>query len=221
MPAPPPGRKRVDRSDLNDLLGFHHFSEGSLGGMGSALGTLMDAVMFEMKAAHLAVQRVGRRLLRPHGLTVARFDLMNALGEKGMRQSDLWKRLNVVRSVICEMVRSLMELGWVERVRAKDTRTWLVMLTRQGRAIFRRAFDQHVESGDVAVLMDYGITRKNGEADALDIRETLWWHFTSMHTTFRASPWWRGPDLYLCDPEDYYFWLTEPGGLADEVPFVS
>ena len=177
--------------------------------------------MFETKAAHLSVQRVGRGLLRPHGLTVARFDLMNALGKKGMRQSDLWKRLNVVRSVICEMVLALVELGWVKRVRAADSRTWLVMLTRLGRAVFQRAFDEHVESGKVAVLMDYGVAREHADANALAIRETLWWHLTSIQLTFRKSPWWRGPNLYWCNPEDYYFHLTWPGELAEKVPFVS
>ena len=177
--------------------------------------------MFELKAAHLSVQRVGRGLLRPHGMTVARFDLMNALGLKGMKQSDLWKRLNVVRSVICEMVRSLMELGWVKRVRAADSRTWLVMMTRKGREIFQRAFDTHVESGDVAVLMDYGLAQKNAEVDALRIREVLWWHLTSIQVTFRKMPWWRGDDLYCCDPEDYYAWLTSTDDLAGKVPFVG
>jgi DNA-binding MarR family transcriptional regulator len=168
----------------------------------------MDAVMFEVKAAHLAVQRVGRGILRPHGLTVARFDLMNALGERGMKQSDLWKRLNVVRSAICEMVHSLMELGWVKRVRAADSRTWLVMLTRLGREVFRRAFDEHVESGNVAVLMDYGLAQRHVDVDTQSIRETLWWHLTSIQVTFRTTPWWRGDDLYLCNPEDYYGWFV-------------
>ncbi len=145
--------------------------------------------MFEVKAAHLSVQRVGRGLLRPHGMTVARFDLMNALGLKGMKQSDLWKRLNVVRSVICEMVRSLMELGWVKRVRAADSRTWLVMATRKGREIFQRAFDAHVETGNVSVLMDYGLSRTHAETDALEIRQLLWWHLTSIRVTFRTMPW--------------------------------
>src|SRR5690349_980733 len=92
--------------------------------MGSALGRGMDAVMFDVKAAHLALQRVGREFAHPYGMTVARFDLMNALGGKGMLQKDLWKLLQVTRSVVCEMVQSLMEKGWVKRVRAADSRTW-------------------------------------------------------------------------------------------------
>jgi len=138
-----------------------------------------------------------------------------------MRQSDLWKRLNVVRSVICEMVRSLVKLGWVMRVRAADARTWRVKLTQLGRRVFERAFDEHVESGNVAVTMDYGLAQEHAEVDALRARENLWWHLTSIQTTFREAPWWRGDDLYLCDPEDYYYFLTWPGEHAGEVPFVS
>ncbi len=178
-------------------------------------------MMFNVKAAHLTVQRVGRGLLRPYGMTVARFDLMNALGRRGMKQSDLWKRLNVVRSAICEMVRSLMELGWIKRVRAADSRTWLVMPTRVGRAVFKRAFDDLVQSGDVAVHMDYGLSQEHAESNALATREHLWWILAKLIETFRARPRWRGDDLYWCDPEDYYAWLTWPGDVEGKVPFVQ
>jgi DNA-binding MarR family transcriptional regulator len=182
----------------------------------------MDAVMFELKAAHLSVQKVGRGLLRDHErMTVARFDLMNALGSEGMKQSDLWKRLNVVRSAVCQLVRTLMELGWVKRVRAADSRTWLVTLTRKGREAFQRVNEAQVESGNVAVWMDYGLAREQADSDAQDIRETLWWHLSSISTTFRTMPWWHGDDLYWCDPEDYWHWFTWPGESAGELPWVE
>ncbi len=164
----------------------------------------MDAVMFETKATHLAVQRVGRRVLKRYGVTPARFDLMNALGSNGMRQCDLWKYLNVVRSVVSEMIRSLEALGWVKRVRAADSRTWLVMLTRRGREIFQRAFDECVENGDMAVLMDYGLAQTHIECDSQNARETYLFYATNVSSAFRASPWFRGgDDLYCCDPEEY------------------
>ena len=191
--------------------------------MAGAWGAGMDAVMFQLKAAHLAVQRVGRVFVRAEGLTPARFDLLNALGLKGMRQSDLWKRLHVVRSVVCEMVRSLARLGWVKRVRAADSRTWLVMLTRLGREVFQRAFDRHVESGDVAVAMEPGLARGEVAADTLHAREKLWWLCEGIESAYRTCGGWRGPDLYCCDPADYCAWLTFPGeptGPGD-VPFVD
>jgi DNA-binding MarR family transcriptional regulator len=179
----------------------------------------MDAVIFELKAAHLSVQRVARFFAKPHGVTPARFDLMNALGEKGMIQSDLWKRLNVVRSVICEMVRSLMELGWVTRVRAADSRTWLVMRTKLGREIFQRAFQETVNNGEVVFMLERGL--EGCHSNTLTARETLWWYCGQFLEAYRTRPPWRGEDLYLCDPEDYYHWLTEPGEPAGRLPWVS
>jgi DNA-binding MarR family transcriptional regulator len=182
----------------------------------------MDAVMFEMKAAHLAVQRVGRGLLRDYGLTPARFDLMNALGDKGLRQSDLWKRLNVVRSAVSEMVRALEALAWVKRIRAADGRTWLVMLTQRGREIFQRAFDARVETGDMAVWMDFGLAQGHAELNAMNLRNDFVHACASLQTMFRVTPWFRGDDLYCWDPEDYYAWLVWPEDpLVGEIPFAT
>jgi len=181
----------------------------------------MDAVMFQVKAAHLAVQGVGRKRLRPYGLTPARFDLMNALGRKGMRQSDLWKRLNVVRSVISEMVRALLELSWVKRVRAADGRTWLVMLTRRGREVFEGAFDDCVESGNAAVEMDFGLANGHAEVNVMNVRNDLFHMCASLDEMFRRVPDFMAPALYTWEPQDYYFWLTEPGDVVGNVPFVT
>jgi DNA-binding MarR family transcriptional regulator len=183
----------------------------------------MDAVMFEMKAAHLAVQNVGRKRLRPYGLTPARFDLMNALGRKGLKQSDLWKRLNVVRSVISEMVRALEALAWVKRVRAADGRTWLVMLTQRGRAIFKSAFDDCLESGNIAVEMDFGLTDGRAEADAMNRRNEFLHSCTALARMFRTQPRFRRRrgSLYTWEAEDYWFWLIEPGDPPGKVPFVT
>jgi DNA-binding MarR family transcriptional regulator len=177
----------------------------------------MDAVMFETKAAHLAVQRVGRRVLQRYGITPARFDLMNALGTKGMRQSDLWKYLGVVRSVVSEMIRSLEGLGWVKRVRAADSRTWLVTLTRRGREIFQRAFDGCVENGDVAVLMDYGLAQTHIECHSQNAREEYLFYAMNVSSAFRTMPWfYGGGSLYCCDPEEYYAWLLELPNVTSE-----
>jgi DNA-binding MarR family transcriptional regulator len=181
----------------------------------------MDAVMFETKETHLALQRVGRGMLQRFGMTPARFDLMKALGTKGMRQSDLWKRLNVVRSVVSEMVQALEELGWVKRVRAADSRTWLVMLTRRGRDVFQCAFDACVESGNAAVMMDYGLTQTHIESDSEDARTTYLWFANNIATTFRTAPWFRGDALYPNDPEDYYFMLLTPGEEPGRIPYAT
>ena len=177
--------------------------------------------MFEVKGTHLAFQRAGRSFLRPYGLTPARFDLMNALGRNGLKQSDLWKRLNVVRSVVSEMVGALQALSWVKRVRAADGRTWLVMLTRRGREVFERAYAECVENGDVTVTVDAALTNGHVELDAMRQREDLIWVARHVQAMFRTTPWFRGRDLYVVDIEEYCYWLTEPGEPPGTVPFVD
>jgi DNA-binding MarR family transcriptional regulator len=182
----------------------------------------MDAVMFDVKVAHLSLQRVGRAYARPHGLTPARYDLMNALGNRGMLQKDLWKRLEVTRSVVCEMLQALMELGWIQRVRAADSRTWLVTLTERGRAIFQVVFDEHVNNGDVAVAMERGLSQGGLVDDTLPVRERLLGDCGGIIEAYRTRPIWRGEALYLSDIEDYCYWLTTPEeGTWGDVPFIT
>jgi DNA-binding MarR family transcriptional regulator len=182
----------------------------------------MDAVMFDVKVAHLSLQRVGRKYSRPYGLTPARFDLMNAVAESGMLQKDLWKRLEVTRSVVCEMVKALMTLGWLKRVRAADSRTWLVTLTEKGRAIFRAVFDEHVNSGDVAVAMERGLSRGGLVDDTLPVRERLLWDCGGIIEAYRTRAIWRGESLYMNDVEEYCYGLTTPEeGTWGDVPFIT
>jgi DNA-binding MarR family transcriptional regulator len=181
----------------------------------------MDAVFFQVKGAHLASQRFGRRVLRRLGLTPARFDLMNAVGRSRMKQSELWKRLNVVRSVICEMLRALRQLGWIKRVRAADSRTWLVELTRRGRDLFERAYDEWVESGVAAVHVDAALCEGHVEIDAEAKRLEILYACDALDWAFRAMPWFRGPDLYLWNPEDYCYWLTDADERDSDLPFAD
>ncbi len=147
---------------------------------------------------------------------------MNALGSEGMLQKELWKRLNVTRSVVCEMVQALMELGWLKRVRAADSRTWLVTLTAKGRAMFNVVFDEHVNSGDVAVAMERGLSRGGVVDNTLPVRERLLWDCDGIIEAYRTRAIWRGEPLYLSDIEDYCYELTTPEeGTWGDVPFVT
>jgi DNA-binding MarR family transcriptional regulator len=182
----------------------------------------MDGVMFEVKVAHLSLQRVGRACAKPFGLTPARFDLMNAIGCDGMLQKDLWKRLEVTRSVVCEMVSALMKLEWLKRERSKDKRTWLVTLTEKGKAVFRALFDEHVNSGDMAVAMERGLSRGGVVDNTLPVRERLLWDCGGIIEAYRTRPCWRGETLYLTDIEDYCYSLTTPEeGTWGDIPFVT
>jgi len=178
--------------------------------------------MFHMKAAHLAAQRVGRRLLRRFGLTPARFDLMRALGDKGMKQRDLWRCLSVVRSAVSEMVAALEGLAWVKRVRAADGRTRLVQLTRRGRAVLERAHAECVETGVAAVHMDAGLCGGHVELDAQEERLRFLYSCEDFDGFYRVTPGLRREDLYPWRPDDYWFWLTHAEDRTGaEIPFAD
>ncbi len=155
-------------------------------------------------------------------MTTARFDLMNAIGTKGMKQSDLWRLLRVVRSVVCEMVRSLMALGWVKRVRAADGRTWLVQLTRRGREVFARVSRDCVENGDMTMHMDAGLVRGHVELDSRVHRERFNFTCENVLAMYGRGPELRGKQLYLWHPEDYWTWLTDPDDPTgtERIPWV-
>jgi DNA-binding MarR family transcriptional regulator len=154
----------------------------------------MDAVNFSIKRTHLALNRLGRTLLRPHGLTPARFDLMFAC-EYGITQSELWRRLEVVRSVVCEMLGALEKLGWVERIRAGRTR--LVRLTATGRALFEKLLAEYVQSGDVGAWVDHALELVDDDPVVLALRQGLIDLCTAIRWTFRARPPFQGPELYV------------------------
>ena len=128
----------------------------------------MDAVLFEMKKAHLAGARFGRWLLKPFGgkLTPARFNLMLAIHPKGMRQNDLWKLLGVVRSVVSEMLDSLRKLRWVKSIRAADGRTRLISLTRFGKWLFELAFAHCIRSGNMGCEVNRALEGPKEDKDA-------------------------------------------------------
>ncbi len=177
--------------------------------MGGASGAGMDAVLFEMKKAHLAGARFGRTLLKPFGraLTPARFNLMLALYEKPMRQSDLWKLLGVVRSVVSEMLDSLDDLKWVKAIRAADGRTRLISLTRFGRKLFALAFAYCIRTGNMPIEVNRALAGsrerekpENERYEASRIAVKLTEYFG----------WRLEPDLYVWDPGPYVDLFDRP-----------
>jgi DNA-binding MarR family transcriptional regulator len=139
-----------------------------LGWHARCLGRGMDAVLFEMKKAHLAGARFSRTLLKPFGgkLTPARFNLMLALHQRPMRQNDLWKLLGVVRSVVSEMLDSLHELKWVKAIRAADGRTRLISLTQFGRKLMDVAFGWCIRTGNMPCEVNRALEGPAGDKKA-------------------------------------------------------
>ncbi len=162
-------------------------------------------------------------MLRGFELTPARFDLMNVVsGFGGLKQSDVWRRLGVVRSAVCEMLAALEALGWIERRRdSQDRRTWRLSLTAQGRAVFERAYAALINSGDVVVCLDAVLARRNFDADTTRGRYEYVSRSLGLGADFGARV--RGPDLYWWDYEDFYGWFAdvEDGDPECGVPFVK
>jgi DNA-binding MarR family transcriptional regulator len=102
----------------------------------------MEDVLFSMKRVFQGSLSVARGLLKPYGLTPARFDMMRAIAEcdYGMMQSDLRRQLGVSAPTVSRMIRSLEELGLVWRKPARFSKNGKrVHLTEIGSALVFRA----------------------------------------------------------------------------------
>jgi DNA-binding MarR family transcriptional regulator len=127
----------------------------------------MDAVSFAMKRAHLGFERLGRKLLREFELTPARFDLLGTIRDcrKRITQAELGKRLGVVRSAVSEMIAVLEKLRFLRRRRAKDKRTWWVMLTKRGRLLAKAAYAELCAKGEATARVNHLLTQGHTELD--------------------------------------------------------
>jgi DNA-binding MarR family transcriptional regulator len=122
----------------------------------------MHAAFFGLKRAWQSSLRVSRQAFAALGLTAARFDLLYALEyyERctglSLLQSELRRELGVSRTTVSRMLRSLEALGLVVRERAEevDGRTWLVSLTRRGRARIKLGVRRLVSSGAAELAVD-------------------------------------------------------------------
>jgi DNA-binding MarR family transcriptional regulator len=94
----------------------------------------MNAHFFGTKRAFHAILRITRKPLASFGLTAARYDMLYAIDRSGRRtrQKDLSNKLGVHKSVVGRMLRSLEQLGLVERQRSCDGRRRIVRLTDAG-----------------------------------------------------------------------------------------
>jgi DNA-binding MarR family transcriptional regulator len=187
----------------------------------------MDAFFFSMKRAHLGWERLGRRLLKPEGLTPARFDLLNTIvdceasGEL-MTQAELWKRLGVVRSAVCEMVKALVEAKILKRYReTPKARTWIVTLTELGKKLQKSAYDDLNNNGIATQWADSLMTDRQ-DIDPMPIRYEWTSKFFSMGADLgnRVR---RNGDLYCWDIEELYASLIRPedGETWGDVPWMD
>lgn len=149
----------------------------------------MHSILFEAKRAfQSSVYRLALPMLRPFGLTPARFDLLYALlgtpdpyeqrrlGIVATRQSDLRRVLGVSRTTVSRLVVALEHLGLVRRWRElRDTRQMRLELTKEGHARVKRVLRELLARGLVDLALDHALAEKRWHAPAacIEAKENL------------------------------------------------
>ena len=93
-----------------------------------------------LRRAARAVSQVYDEELRPAGLTIAQFTLLQFLVLAGpVTQSVLARELALDGTTLTRTLRTVERRGWIRRETGRDRRSRVVALTRTGRTVFRRA----------------------------------------------------------------------------------
>lgn len=91
-------------------------------------------------------KRIRRRLTEEFDTTLPRFDVLAALDRRktSMTMGDLSQALLVTNANLTALVRQLQSQGYLEMKRdPNDRRSWLVNITKSGRAHFRQMATEH------------------------------------------------------------------------------
>jgi DNA-binding MarR family transcriptional regulator len=174
----------------------------------------MHASFFGIKRVHLRVLAVTRPMIAESKLTPARFDMMRIVrlyGDEGIPQGTVQWLLGVSAPTVSRMLKSLEQLGLVERDRdARDGRCKKVYLTKRGRDAVDLALRMTVDNDEAEHTAARGVlgsTRVETEFDEetwltidlgrehLDVLDSL---TAKMRKAFRdrapfRHPWRRGP----------------------------
>ena len=129
----------------------------------------MNAIFFGCKRAFHGCLRITRPWITRLGLTAARFDMLTAISHfpLGPFQRDLRAKLGVTAATISRMLRSLEELGLVERRRSHtDRRQMHVTLTAAGHSRLRRATATFIGSGAAQLAVDSALTEGRAHDEA-------------------------------------------------------
>ena len=78
--------------------------------------------------------------LRPHGMTITQFTILQALQLAGpVAQGQLGGFLALDSTTLTRSLRPLMKSGWVQRTEGKDRRAWRLTLSRLGTKAYNDA----------------------------------------------------------------------------------
>ena len=100
-------------------------------------------LILQVLCAAQAITKAGQRLFKPHGLTVAQFNVLNVLSDQadGMRASDLARALIVDPSNVTGLLKRMKTEGYLRALdHSADRRQHVVGLTAKGRRVWQRAF---------------------------------------------------------------------------------
>lgn len=114
----------------------------------------MTPIQFGLKRAHQTSLRFSHKLLRPFGITPARFDMLRCIErlEYGF-QCEIAEALGVSAPTVSRMLKALVELGLVVRARFEEWgRGKIVALTAEGMALVKRAVESLFGSGAAALI---------------------------------------------------------------------
>lgn len=104
---------------------------------------LISAVM----ATADAFLREGQRLFRPHGLSVAQYNVLNVVceAEAGLSQRELSEDLVVDSSNVTGLVDRMEKAGWVKRTdNPTDRRAYRIVPTSAGRKLWEEVTPQYL-----------------------------------------------------------------------------
>ena len=105
--------------------------------------TLEHQICFQLYTASKELTRLYRPILAPLNLTYSQYLVMLVLWEEdGIDMKQLGERLTLDSGTLSPLVKRLMQIGYVEKVRAQDDERRIVLtLTDSGRALREQGED--------------------------------------------------------------------------------
>lgn len=108
-------------------------------------------LVLQVLAAAQAVEKAGQRLFRPHGLTVAKFNVLNLLSDQpaGMRASDLARALVVDPSNVTGLLKRMKAEKYLKEFdNESDRRQHVVGLSPRGRRVWQASYRDYLRALD-------------------------------------------------------------------------
>jgi len=130
-------------------------------------------LVLQVLAAAQAVEKAGQRLFRPHGLTVAKFNVLNLLSDQpaGMRASDLARALVVDPSNVTGLLKRMKAEKFLKEFdNESDRRQHVVGLSPKGRRAWQASYQDYLRALDA---FEAGLEPADREAAQRVLEQTL------------------------------------------------